>query len=246
MTEGVFLYYLPGKTFDKLTVNDLAENRLIAGQFFEAIHSPQVFKERVIGGNVLNCGPDNGSGAIVAMQPQVDAGQQPRYQRELQTWAKFGDLHIGYQTDMLPGPESLRRASQITGYEVELGDGRIWNAPTIRRYSEAQSGWQSQLPMMWGLDADMKPSMQPMKKFADAWETSGKILSALFFDDKPALMVDCFEWAVKSLQLNYRVSAIEAAILQLFNDDTILKTLQAAVDAELVIAKIEGKAGNPT
>lgn len=246
MPEGVFLYYLPGVAFESVTSDVLRANPLISGQFSELIESPRMLKENLIGCGVVNRGPDNGNGCVIGMQPLADRGQVPKYDADTQTWAKYGTQWVGWQTDMRPGPESLRRVKRMSGYDVEMGDGAIWTAPTIRRFVDVHSAWQSQLPMTWGVDADMKPSMRPMEKHAAAWETSGQILSAIFFDEKPALMVQCFEWAVSMLQINYRISAIEAAILQLFNDDTILKTLHAAVDAETVLAGTESNEKHPT
>lgn len=251
MTEGVFLYYLPGRKFTAVTPTDLAENPLLSRPFFELVHSPKLFKTKLIGTDVLNRGPDNGDGCVIGVQAQVATDQIPHYNRDAQTWRKFtdtaGGVHwIGYQTDMKPGPESLRRASQFTGYETELGDGKVWIAPTIRAYQAAESVWQSRLPMAWGIGDDMQPTAEPLERFKAAWEMSASIWAAVF-GGAGAKFTDCFAWAVDSLSLNYRVGPAEASILGLMTDDTMLSVLHAAVDEPLVTEVMKGpEQGNPT
>lgn len=247
MTEGSFLYYLPHKKFEGVTAELLQSNPVLAGPFFEHIHSPRMLKNNLIGGNVLNNGPDGGSGCVIAPQPQGNVDQDPRYDAETQTWQKFGEHWIGWKTDMLPGPESLRRATMLDGYEVELGDGRVWQAPVIRAFQEKDITWIPRIPMVWGIGRDMTPIAEPLNKYRAAWEMSAKVFASVC-GGVPATMLDVFGWAVECLQLNYRIGSIEASVLQVFNDDTMREVLQASVDVPLLEAseKKSGEPKNPT
>lgn len=246
MTQGVFLYYLPGKSKESLTAAELAANPILAGPFFELIHSPRLLKTRLMGCNVHG-GPDNGDGCVIAPEPQVPVNQLPGYFRETQTWRKFGDQWIGWQTDMPPGPESLRRGNQIDGYEVELGDGLIWLAPVIRAFRESSANWESRIPTVWGVDENLQPVAEPLDKFREIWNVSGKVWASVC-GGVPAKMIECFEWATQCLGMNYRIGVVEASILRIFNDDTMRQVLHSALDIPVVEAaekKIE-ESENPT
>lgn len=234
MTEGIFLYYLAGKKREELKPADFADNPILAGPFFDLIHSPRLFRDKLIGVNVVNAGPDNGSGCVVSVQPECERNQNlPHYNAATQTWRKFGDQWIGWQTDMLPGPESLRRPSQLQGYEVELGDGRVWIAPVVKQFREDQRDWVSQLPMVWGIDENMSATATPVEKFRSIWDVSAQIWAATYGGSN-ARMSDCFGWAAQCLGMNYRIGAVEASLLKLFPDDAIREVLHAAVDDPVV------------
>lgn len=242
MTQGSFLYFLPGKSTPDLNRELLAANPILAGPFFDLIHSPRLYATKMMGPNECK-GPEGHNGIIIAPAPQVDVGQVPGYFPDRQEWRQFGGVWIGWEPGMKPGPESLRRGNQLPGYEVELGDGQIWHAPTIRAFVESPMQFQSKLPGVWGVDDKMQPTREPLEQYLDAWETSGKIWASVFGGAKP-LMIDCYEWAVHCLKLNYRIGAAETALLKLFTDDTIREVLQAAVDLPLV-EEADRKAGEP-
>lgn len=234
MTEGIFLYYIPGKKYEDVTASDLAANPILAGPFFDLIHSPRLFKSHRVGCTVDNRGPDNGSGCIVGIQPQVDRNMNmPHYNEATQTWRQYKGQFIGWQTDMMPGPESLRRPTQISGYEVELGDGRIWNAPTIRPFHEDVKNWGCSLPSLIGIDENGEHTGRVIERYRSIWETSRKIADVLF-NGTPANPFGKFDDAVACLSLNYKIGAAEATILELFTTETINAVTGAAVDNPMV------------
>jgi len=233
MTEGHFLYYLPGKAKGSVTRADLAANPILSAPLFEFIHSPRLFNTKLHQNEIMNRGPDNGSGCLLHAQPQVECGQIPGYYPDRQKWQKFGDVWIGWEPGMLPGPESLRRATQITGYEVELGDGRIWNAPVVKPFHEAERTLGCNLPMIIGVDETMSHTAAIVNRFRWAWDLSGKIADRVF-NGATDTRFGSFDDAVAMLSLNYRVGTAEATILELFDDDTVSEVLLSAVDNRTV------------
>lgn len=247
MPEGVFLYYIPGKKYDDVQPSDLAANPVLAGPFFDLIHSPKMFKANRVGVTVENRGPDNGAGCIVSVQPQVDRNlNTPHYNANTQTWRKFGEQWIGWQEDMKPGPESLRRPKQIDGYEVELGDGKIWIAPTVRPFHETQATLGCSLPMMLGIDESREHTARVVERFRDIWETTVRIAD-IFYNGEQYAQFAFFDDAVKCLALNYRIGNAEATILELLNTELVETVCGASVDGPLVEKFLEARRSeNPT
>lgn len=231
MTQGMFLYFLDGKRHEEVTREVLAANPFTAGPFFELIHSPKVFRERLLGGNVS--GLEGKNGCIVAIKPQVEVDQIPGYFPDRQTWQKFGDQHIGYQTDMKPGPESLRRGSLISGYEVELGDGKVWLAPIIRPFHENVRDWGCSLPMSISLDAAAQRTSRVVERYRSAWDLSARVADILI-NGKSGNLLEMYGDAVSALALNYRIGEAEAGMLELFDTRSIEETLRSTVDGPLV------------
>lgn len=248
MPEGVFLYFINGKNYEDIKPADLAANPILAGPFFDLIHSPRMFKDHRIGCTVTR-GPEGMAGCVVSIQPQCAINlNMPHYNPATQTWRKFGEQWIGWQTDMLPGPESLRRPTQLQGYEVELGDGKVWIAPVIRAFQESSGLWQSRIAMTWGVNEDMSPKMEPLERYREIWEVSGKVFAAVCAGASPPTFAECYEWATRCLGMNYRIGAVEASLLGIFTDDTIRLVMESAVDIPLVEAaeKKAGETQNPT
>jgi hypothetical protein len=247
MPEGVFLYFVPDKSRSQLTQDDLAGNPFLEKPFFELIHSKKLFSERLIGPETVHRGPEGKTGCVIAIQPAVDIGQIPSYSLEKQTWQKIGNQWIGYQTDLKPGPESLRRTNKFQGYEVELGDNRIWCAPVLRAFDQSAGGWSARIPLSWGLGANGELEAKPVEKYRELWEASLKIVATVG-GGGDATFLDCFEWAVNCVSVNYRVGAAESSILGLFDDDTIRDVLHSAVDIPMVemYTEKDGAIKNPT
>jgi len=229
MTEGVFLYFIPDKKFENVTREDLASNPILVKPFFDLIHSPKTMREKLCKANVYR-GPENKSGCVISVQPQVATNQFLGYNPEIQTWQKFGEQWVGYQADMRPGPESLRRPKLYSGEEVELADDRIWVAPTLMSFDEKQEKWVSLLPATFGVDAELKHTCKTDPKHEDDFAAVQRIRNAVFGGESLS-RIDAFELAVTVLSLNYRLGAVEASILELFHDTLTVAVLHAAVDA---------------
>jgi hypothetical protein len=248
MTQGSFLYFIPGVQKEQLTRSFVA-SRPEAVPLFDLVHSPRLFSLHLQVMPVEGRGPDGSSGCIIAGQPVVDTPeQQYGYFPDVQKWQKIGERWIGYQTDMLPGPESLRRKTQISGQEVELNDGLIWLSPVIRPWNNTD--WGCGLPLTIGLDEQGECTAQIDEKYSAIWRLSGKLV-AVVMADFPETMKQRFSDAVECLSVNYRVGQPEATILKLFNTQAIREVLRTAVDADLVDlfetkAEATALAENPT
>lgn len=246
MTQGFFLYYLPGVKKEQITL-DFISKRPEAVPFFDLVHSPRLFSMHMQTFYVENRGPDGGSGAIVAAQPVVDVPtQKTGYYPEVQEWRKVGDRYIGYQKDMVPGPESLRRHNLIEGYDVELSDKHIWHVPLIRPYDTTIKDFACGLPVVFGVDENGDRQIEVVKKYESVWRTTAAMLGYYYNKDESSLN-SRFDAAVEILAVNYRIGMVEAGILQLFDTQTIEETVKASLDWEFCKQYVEGeKSGNPT
>ncbi len=227
--QGIFLYFLPGLEFGQVTQDTLANNPILAGPFSDLIRSPRVFSDNLIGANILNRGPEGAHGCIVGAQACVDIGQIPGYFPARQTWQKFGDIWVGYETNLKPGPGSLRRKRQFRGAEVTLGDGEIWIGPTLLKLDPLLLKWSNLLPAVFGVDEHLKPTATIQKDYLPMMAMLKDVHRAMYGGGK-ASVEQCFEWASHLLQLNYRLGPVEAAILKLFDDDSMVSVLHAAID----------------
>lgn len=243
MTPGSFLYYIPGVQKEQIT-REFVASRPEAVPLFDLVHSPRLFSLHVQVAPIVNRGPDGGAGCIIAGQPVVDVNQKIGYYPAIQTWQKFGDDQwVGYQTDMMPGPASLKRTAMVSGYEVELGDLQVWTAPTIRRADEGDLSnlfGKFALPVKFALNSQMEWSAQPQEQSRELWDISAKILNFLFGGGKPSDQ-EFIEWFIKCLQVNYRIDAAETSILGLLTTTCMAAVVDAAIDGPLINSLLEAK-----
>ena len=227
-----FLYYLPGKD-RSLTIEDLRAAGL--GYAFVQTFTPSP---------VLSGGPDGGSGVIVADDRCVPASKIGMY-ADKQAWRKVPqcDVWVGYYTAERPTPDDLIRSGPLPGHWVTLGDDRKWLIPIARGVAEQDDEpvGVCSLPSVRDLDDDghwttggVLPKYERLWKIAQKWwalmcteitgdnaETEGP---AVFdFDGEN-------DAAVSVLAANYRVGAVEAAVLGLLNSQTVGAVLMALVD----------------
>lgn len=182
-------------------------------------------------------GPDGLKGCVVADPDRVPMAQFG-YFKDRQTWRKIpgSDCYVGYDPDALPTPEDLLRDDHLVkSHPLELGDGRTWLLPIARSFAEVdgQITPYAALPVTSDLDAEGNwTSAKVHQRYADLWDTAERYLDHVMAglaaqDRKPAdpqreATVEVrFDFenlhaaAVQALAANYRVSAIECAVLGL-------------------------------
>lgn len=176
-------------------------------------------------------GPDGGSGALIVPQPADRKGARTYHADEFD-WHKslHGDYWIVWDRLNPPTPEGLQRWETVSGVWCELGDGRVWQCPTVRTcvvYPAVPKSYQR-------LNGQMLQTVLP--QYQRVWERSAAWSLRLLeeYRDTPLVgllgLEAAFEAAVECVGVNYRVSDEEASLLQLFNDVTIDSVIDAAVD----------------
>lgn len=144
-----------------------------------------------------------------------------------QTWQQTGKYWTGYVTGQLPTATELRRDKFISGVDVTLENGDVYECPTIRLMHDG-----SNLPDVWKLvDGKFKSITKPDWNWA--WELSGDIWDS-FVANGSVNNEQAFEWCVKLVGINYRVGPHEASILELFGSSTMASVLQSAIGGKLL------------
>lgn len=236
----IFLYYLPRKDRSRLTPGDVESLGLgeIAGDCLSARH----WEHRTARMNVNAAGPDGSSGCILALLPMNGQTPEIGHYPDRQTWRPIGPpdqprYWLGWSTADPPRPETLRRSRLVPGVELELGDGQLWTAPTIRRWNG-----DSNLPQIWGVDPCGRFQEAIDEAYADWWRLSGEMWDVCF-GRQDWSSAQTFAAAVRCLSLNYRVGPHETTALGLLTSDTYPRVFKAAVDGEALDEFLASPAG---
>lgn len=237
-----FLYFMPGRGID-VTDEDIAAATGLA-HAFEGRPATSEVRE----------GPDGERGVLLA-----DRKVEPsrfNYRAESQVWRKLLVSHVwvGMYKDNPPGPEDLAREQQLRGEWVELGDGEQWLVPLARGLSveDDELVYHVALPSVRTLDDSGEWKQHDVvQRYAPLWDVASQYWDAVTgaLAKKKAedgkLTLD-FEGetdaAVVALQANYRIGAVEASMLELLNDLTVGKILNATVDFDHATEWLKKKA----
>jgi hypothetical protein len=231
----IFQYYVPGIGAENVDVALILRLGL-EEVFFDC--TGRDFEEAVIRTPVAK-GPDGSSGAIFAPVP-VDRSISPLagYHPDRQTWVEIAAGYwLGSETDNPPSPESLRRRHITRGLDLELGDGRVWTAPTIR----APNG-RCYLPSTWGVDSEGQFRETILPDYESYWEMAGEVWD-LCFGKTECDYADSFGYAARALGLNYRVGPHEVSRLGLLSSANYLQVFKTVIDGQLIEEFIESPAG---
>lgn len=247
MTQGAFLYFVPGKT-----ANDITPEWLKGSPLSNVLRDCWERRSGMSRLERLEChaGPDGGRGVILtAAAPQ---SQAMGYKPALQTWANVGPYWLGFQNDMRPGPESLARPRIIEGPERELADGNIWVLPIVAQpKAETITPWTVSLPNV--VSSTGKWTLA--ERYQAVWDATAKIINYLLLgtpvaEDAAKSFGFLYQTAAMILGLNYRVGPHELDTLQLLEDDDHAAILRAACDMDTVDAIVAAKSSpvpaNPT
>lgn len=211
-----FLYFAPGQNPGKPESLEYA---------FEG--EPQ---RREISGN----GPTANSGVVFA--DSSVPSQYVGYFRDRQKWRDIpnSDLSIGWYPDNPPTEETLRKSDMLDGYLVDLGNGERWKIPIARTWNE-NGNYITALPCVVGVNSDGQVCRTDnvVAQYRSLWETATRIFegikSSLEENSEAKLSLEydsCFE----VIAANYRVSAIEIAILELVTTKNSWSIAHAVID----------------
>jgi hypothetical protein len=204
-------------------------------------------------------GPADANGVIIARKAAGEFGYYP----DKQTWRKRpgDDVHVGFYTDRKPGPEDLLRPDALPGHPVTLADGNAWLVPVVRSFADSSGEIVPllKLPAKAELGDDGKwtggqvvDRHQPLLSAAQWWlqvvfsgadQQAAETALRVTFDFDQAC-----QHAVSLLAANYRMGAVEAALLGIFDQELVANILNAAVDLPgfVELGKKKASAGSST
>lgn len=230
-TSGLFMYFLPAWEKANVTRHKLLETP-VASAFSDALRSERNFQEFVSVSNVA-VGPTGTSGVMLACVP----ANWPNHHRigfhpDEQTWMNCGEFWLGTVNHCRPSALSLQRPKLISGYEVELGDGDVWFAPTVRRWSDQAESFAANVPMKMGIGPDGQYAAAVRSDVSWAWD-----LACQFWDKRLTGGLTNGEYldaATRFLSLNYRIGPHECFALDLFDSENVVQVLESALDVAAV------------
>lgn len=226
-----FLYYLPGLTHAQLARETLLEHPL-AGVLRDCLAGAPEFQRRLSVRNILNRGPDGGSGVLVAPVPQRGHGAQPLgYYPERQQWHELEQHWVGVDTELGIDPVDLLRPGSLEGLEVRL-NGLVWQVPIIRR-----GGMHPTLPQtLVRRGGTFAKALR--REWQSVWDASGRIWD-LAFRQSSAEFEEVFDLCCQMLAVNYRVGDDELSILETLDTENFRAVFEAVLDWPTVSAILE-------
>lgn len=227
---GVFRYFLPGLDKSAVTPQEIAARGLadrlgdlVTGQASDELASVQISNVRG--------GPEGDGALIVPMPPDGSIVERAGYYADGQKWVRSDRYWIGTDDAHHPTPSGLARPRLVRGFAEKLGDGQVWECPTVRAEIMVP-----RVPCSYGVSGGQVFG-RVLPQYQDVWERSVKWCVRFLPDYRDHRMVDllgvreAIEAAVMCLGLNYRIGAEEATLLMpLLDDEALEKVIDAAID----------------
>jgi hypothetical protein len=156
---------------------------------------------------------------------------------------------LGFWNEKRPGPQTLGRRAMLSGHAVRLADGQEYHIASARKMVTAGGtiGALCALPHRRDVDGEGRWKKRTLlAEYAELWaiaerfwdfylgassgagagtETPAADVAAARIDDELL-----YAWATAALAVNYRVAAVECAMLELFDDRNVLEVLRALID----------------
>ena len=231
-----FLYYAPGP------------GKLVTADRLKELGVEYAFDASPASCDINGRTPTGGQGWLFA---DTSGGMSLAYRGDEQTWRKIpkSELWIGYYKDALPTPDTLARANQLDGDKVRLDDGNQWQVPRLRLFS-GDDGFQVALPQKVDMDDDgvwvvggVNPQHNRLNEIADRlYEAMVTSLAGEDESIKPLSSSEALDFTCELLQVNYRVSKIEAVQLGLLGtQDSLMAACDAAMDYDTALEWVKKK-----
>ncbi len=219
----IFLYFFPGKTH--VTVNDVKASFAVTA-LRDVLESERRFQHDCVQNHLIHTGPEGQTGTLLTCHPNGAElpGFVPCYDKERQEWRNINGVWLGWFRDMRPMAENMQRRLFLEGAAVELGDGRSWTIPTIRR-----ADGLNRLPHAWGCDATGAMTRRLLTQYRSIWDMACEMWQ-VFTNGKETTYGEAWKWCVDSLSINYRIGPHEIDALQLLTDENHLSVLKGVVD----------------
>lgn len=243
-----FIYFLPGRSgIDPADLERCGLGKVLTNPHGSAAHANT---------------PSGGGGYTVADRStpielaRIRPGEQtwkdaPKIDGETPYW-------VGYHNDAKPTPETLKRDEQIDGQPIVDVCGQTWLAPQLRQWMEGppEAPFQQRplLPCVCDLNDEGHVTLgEVIPRYREIWNRSWDVASALWpskvntggvMDDHEAV-----KFSGELLNVNYRVTFLELALLQCFSVDLAARVCRVGIDAEGFLAAVKNlrsRSGNET
>ncbi len=200
-----FQYYAPGRQRLLTTAEAIR-------QALDALELRYLSGAGVQSRVVMATGPDGGAGLILALGNVDRLG----YYADSQEWARRpdGQVWLGWERDVAPGPSDLARDQQLQSLGLRLGDGNVWQIPLAQHWDG-----QSYLPSIYRLSngeivSETVPALRAFQ--GEVTELLNEWKAALEGGRAPSYPEESlFALAGHALELNYRMGQWEALALGL-------------------------------
>lgn len=242
----MFLYYIPKCT--------QVTRELLATLGLNAVLDPNPRTAKVLAN-----GPDGGPGMLLCDKsydhiPQMHAGEQT-WRPAPKRGAERPPYWIGYHNDAKPTVDTIARGRLLNGAAITLHDGTRWIVPKLVEWRDSDRvEYETKLPQILDIndDGQLVPSrVDP--KYEDIWNDGwrlhdtlvGRAASESFAE---MTVTECRDFACRVLGLNYRVSALEVAMLGLLDDQLPIQISRIAIDDEAfwtALKNLNGRSGEP-
>jgi hypothetical protein len=192
---------------------------------------------------VLANGPDGGPGLLLCDRsynhvPQMQADRQ-KWRAAPKRGADRAPFWVGIINDNPPAPTTLARTKQLDGAVVTMHDGSKWTVPRLIEWRDNDGDglvYDHKLPRI--LDINDDGQLVPTRidpAYQAIWDEGWRLHDALTgkaADCGAAVMtvIESHEFACRVLNLNYRVTALEVAMLGLFDDSLPIEVARIAID----------------
>ena len=179
-------------------------------------------------------GPGESPGAVCSL-----ASEHVGYFPDRQTWHDLGErggrrVWFGYVTDSPPGPDDLLRPTAITGEAVTLFDDRVWQIPRAIAFEAGGMRLVAPAAVKWTGGKWMRGQVKAAYRRLDEIGRGFWDRFMVPIDDPAQALsgVDCIEWAIEVLGVNYRVGRDEVSALGLLDDqaEKSIEILKAVID----------------
>jgi hypothetical protein len=160
-----------------------------------------------------------GAGVILANAASVPS-DRVRLDPANQTWRRIPktDFLCGRWNDSVITPSTIQRDTLHEGHPIELEDGSRWQCAISRGFDAERLSYYSPLPRSLALNDDgiwLPSEFAPQyRRFAQlAFEYADAYEAALSSDQQTFQFASIDELAILGLTINYRISAIELALM---------------------------------
>jgi len=238
-----FLYFVP-------KIQSATDEELRSRRLDKVIDRPEV-------GVVLANGPGGTAGLVITDRSHDIS---PRIVLTHQTWrpaplrgAESPPYYVGYWNEKRPTEESLRRRKGLPGEAIELRDGAKWTVPRLVQFADKSPDvpiqYEVTLPKVLDVNDDgdlIAGAVDP--KYAELWDRGWAAHHALMgqaTETGQATMteMEARRLAVDLMAVNYRLTALEIAMLGLFESETPIRVVCSAIDNATFWTAIKNRVG---
>lgn len=238
-----FLYFIPKlQSIDRAAIESLGLGNRIDKHDVGIVHAN---------------GPSGGPGVVIC---ESSIENSPRVVNGHQVWraapkrgAAEAPYWVGYWKDRKPTEQNLRRPKMLGGPSIEMRDGEKWMVPRLVQFNDGSMTqgitYSVRLPQVLDVDDDgelVTGRIDP--RYQDLWDEGWRAHQSLTMQAEAAGVAsmtvnESIRFASRLLGWNYRVTAVEIAVLSLFDDALPIQIVCSAIDNEAFWAAVKNQAG---